>query len=280
MSQPLYFLPGIDRESLGTGGKLSRDVLQARGLATVFADVQAIGVDAGAGNITHGPDGRSGCILYYVTPDGKIPQNTSYVPQAQTWHAVNEGLYIGVANDAMPTEADLRRKKMSPWVAPIGVDMGGAEWTIPVIRRVDGMTSLPTQLLLTEAGELQKPVHPSYRDLWERFKDVADWALSESIQLPEALLLRRAIDAVSVNYRYGLHEQNVLRFIDSEAWSQILFLAVDKWGADALADAQKKTASTPQDGITTAGSVDSSAITLPALENATQPPLESEASQP
>lgn len=253
MSQPLYFLPGIDRESLGTGGKLSRDVLQSRGLATVFADVQAIGVDAGAGNITHGPDGRSGCILYYVTPDGKIPQNTSYVPQAQTWHKRSDGVYIGLANDSPVTAHDLARKRQFPgyWI-----DLHEQQWLIPVIRRVDDSTSLPRDCYF-ENGQLVEPIKDEYREYWNDVKEVSDWFFADRWQdftKPRALIL--SVRAMSINYRFGLEEQTHLRIVDSESLLSVLMAAVDVPSAKTLEDAQKKTPSPLDSENTTPGPQD------------------------
>ncbi len=273
MSQPLYFLPGVSRETLAGvdphAHKINRALLAERGLAGVFADVTDR--ECVAFELHETPGGKAGCFLYYKTVAGRDPLVTTYKQSSQDWHDVNKGLWIGVEKDSPPTEQDLRRRKISPWVAPIGAEMAGQEWTIPVIRRIDGATSLPTQLVLTESGELEKPVHPNYRDQWERFQDIADWAITSTIQLSEVALLRRAIEALSINYRYGLHEQNVLRYIDSEAFPQILFMAVDKWGAEQLAAAQKKTSSFPSDVNSTAGRADSCETTPQPMESCTLP---------
>lgn len=264
MAQPLYFLPGLDTSALVVNGKLSRDVLRERGIADVFADVITCPGDGGASNISKGPDNRSGCILYYGRgSDGNAPQLSGYHPHGQTWHRINDGLYIGLANDSPPTPEDMRRKKQIPGIA---WELNGADWLIPIIRRYDGSTELPRAMVWGADGAIQEPVRAEYMDRWEKASEIADWLFAGTWRDEyKGRALAYCVEmGLGINYRFGRNEQNLLRVIDVESFLVVLAALVDYHRSMRMVDAQKKRASSLNVASFTHGQQEDLTATSPA----------------
>lgn len=237
--QPLYFLPGLFRDQIITqDNRLCPDILRARGLAETFADVRA-----GEFIVTHveggGPNKQVGSVLAYHTTAGKLPELSGYNPHQQTWQMVSDYLWIGVANDHPPTPADLRRHRQYDGYA---IDINGEKWQVPIVRRVDDSTELPRDCYF-DHGKLVEPIKEAYRKYWEESKEVAHWFFAEGLEgsFTRARGLCLAVDALSLNYRFSMDEQNALHVIDVESLLAVLMASVDVPGARALEDAQKKT---------------------------------------
>jgi hypothetical protein len=258
VSQPLYFLPGVNAAQLAPDGKLSRSLLESRGIGDVFADVVAANKDCSICDMHGlGPGERSGSILCYQTPGGDLPKRLGYYPDEQTWHQISEGLWIGTMNDSPPTESDLRRKKQH---GGYSIELANGErFNIPVIRRPDGSTELPTDMYWDANGAIVEPIKAAYRKYWDETEVVAEWFFAkeqfggESFNKGKALLL--AVDAVGINYRFGKNEQNVLRFIDKENYLSVLMSTIDgplavELGEKKSADAEARDAMNTSPGST------------------------------
>lgn len=235
MSQPLYFLPGL-RASAAESIALRKGVLKERGLLDVFADVpqeqQPLQELPG-----RGPGGLAGCLLCYTTPKGDIPRRWGYYHKEQSWTPVGDGslLWIGVDTAEPPTpEGMARRKQYGGYL----VTIGDHEWQVPVIRRPDGTTELPCSMLWDATGKLIEPIKPAYEACWREFEEAAKWYY-EGVSLDLSRGLELAVKALSLNYRFGRNEQNVLQVIDREMMQTILALTVDA----PTFESQKKTVS-------------------------------------
>ena len=244
--QPLYFLPGVTRGTLLPGGELSRSLLESRGLANVFADVTT--ADAVVNELTGpGPGKQTGLVLTYRDADGQVDGRMGYYAAQQEWQSFLDGkLWIGIDTANPPTPEQLRRKRQHRGY-PIEL-ADGDQWQIPIIRRPDGSSLLPTDMYVDDAGELQQPLKRQYLTYWEESAEVADWFFSEngsgsfggeSFSAKKALSL--AVRALSLNYRFGDREQAVLRILDSETYIAVLGFSVDVVRFRAIAEAQKKT---------------------------------------
>jgi hypothetical protein len=241
VSQPLYFLPHVQWVR-GQNIAITRSIIREAGLTDIFSDVSEdhVGFNCLPGR---GPGELSGTIIFY-TDNREPPRRMGYYENEQTWHPVGDGskCWIGIDNDSPPKPDEMRRKRVHDGYTLELAD--GARWTIPVIRRPDGSTGLPTDMVFDAAGKYSEPIKPAYLSYWEASAKVCDWVFAESsndsIDNPEALKL--AIEALNLNYRYGMQEHNVLRFIDKTNCQVLLMLSVDLPRVRAEMEAlQKKT---------------------------------------
>ena len=240
MSQPLYFLPGVTW-TRGQSLAVTRSILREAGLAEIFSDVSEdhVGWAQIAGL---GPDNTSGTVVYYV--DGREPPNRcGYYPAQQNWTKAG-GIWIGTDKDCKPTPEGLRRRRVHPgWPVELG---DGQTYTVPVVRRPDESTNLPTDLIFDAARKLAQPIKPDYVSYWEAAAEVVRWLPAmvtgnglEAVDQVKAL--RLAIQALGLNYRYGLQEHNALRLIDGTNLWTVLAMSVDAPRVLAEQEAQKKT---------------------------------------
>lgn len=232
MCQPLYFLPDL-RAAAAEGIPLRKQVLKERGLLEVFADVPY--VEQPLNELKgRGPDGLAGCILYYQTPNGQIPRQSGYCPKEQQWTPVGDGslLWIGVDTAEPPKPEEMARKKQ---YGGYRITLGDGDWLVPTIRRPDGSTELPTDMVWDSTGRLIEPIKPLYQAYWEETKEVATWFF-DGVEPDRQRALELAIRALSINYRYGRNEHNVLRAIDSESLLIVLAATVDAPSAPKKTD--------------------------------------------
>lgn len=254
MAQPLYFLPHLREKQLESIPQ-TRAVLKERGLTDVFADVarDEMTVCELSGR---GPGDLSGVILAYKRPDEQIPRRLGFYPKEQAWTPVGDGsqVWLGIDTDEPPTEADLRRKRQ---YSGYRIELGdGGQWHIPIIRRPDGSTELPRQMKWDPTGRLIEPIKPAYESYWQETEQVVKWAQQRS-EVPTTDALELCVRALSINYRFGKAEQNLLGIVDSENWLTLLLCTVDWPKVRAIADAlddpeQKKTTAdlnTPSSGV-------------------------------
>lgn len=252
--QPLYFLPNLTKEQLAPGEVLDRSVLRARGIADVFADCEFKDCLFNEPSSV-GPGGKSGLYLAYQVPGtGELPRRTGFYPEEQDWHQVGDGerVWIGIDKASPPTAADMVRKRVFHGYYVTLAD--GQQWAVPVIRRPDGSTELPCDMVFDAAGNVIEPIKRAYIEYWNETADVAEWFFSErgfdseGFTKPRALKL--AVRALGLNYRYGVNEQNAVRAIDTMNWVSVLGCTVDlnktielaeKKSAAALAAEQSNT---------------------------------------
>lgn len=256
MAQPLYFLPGLSRSQLLPGGKLSRSLLAGRGLGEIFDDV-GVGRDdfATAELAGRGPGNKSGIFLCYHTPAGEVPRRVDYRPDEQAWHEAGDGLWIGLDTDDPPTPLDLSRRKQHAGYRLELAD--GQSWVVPVIRRPDGTTELPTDLYWDTAGKLVEPLKERYRAYWDQTAEVAEWFFGEkgfdAEGFEKGKALELAVRALGLNYRFGRAEQNVLRVVDRENFLTVLAYTVDVPKAVLLSESQKKSSDLTSVSTTSTG---------------------------
>lgn len=239
MSQPLYFLPHVNwtREQ---NISITRSIIREAGLADIFSDVRegSVGFNVLSGR---GPGDLSGTIVFY-TDDREPPHRMGYYPAEQVWTPAGDGgkLWIGLDTDRKPTPAEIRRRLLHPGYQLELAD--GQTYSIPVVRRPDGSTNLPTDFVFDAAGKLQEPIKDTYRAYWDASAEVCQWFYNEDApKFDKAKAISLAIDVLKLNYRYGVLEQNALRLIDATNWMSVLAFSVDLPRVQAERDAQKKT---------------------------------------
>lgn len=242
MSAPLYFLPGVYRQHLVQGSRLVAAVLEARGLQAIFGDVTDVLRELSLSEITaSGPGGQSGTMLVPLAPGREPPVRLGYKPDFQTWH--DEGdFWIGFDNESPPAPAELARKKQ---ITGYRMQLGdGQEWVIPILRRPDDSSELPSAFTLAAAGGVSQAVRPQYRALWEASAEICQWfvegTLIDAARLRLHELIEWCVRILSVNYRFDRVLQNHLGVIGNEEWASILCYAID-WPTVQAIDSQKKT---------------------------------------
>lgn len=259
MCQPLYFLPNIREEQTKSIAHV-RAILKERGLTDVFADVahDEMSINPLTGR---GPGDLSGVILTYQTPTDQIPRRSGYTPEEQKWTPVADGsqVWLGVDTAEPPTASDLRRKRQYTGY-PIELGDGG-RWLIPIIRRPDDSTELPTDMVWDATGMLREPIKPAYEAYWQEAGDILGWALNGWESVPRERALSLCVRALSLNYRFGREEQNILRLIDGTNLAAVLYCTIGGPDAEPLLQKKMSHATT----ATTPGSADSTQPTdLPA----------------
>ncbi|HEY4760948.1 MAG TPA: hypothetical protein VIH42_10250 [Thermoguttaceae bacterium] len=230
MAPPIYFFPKIQKHQLAGNGKLSQAILAMHGdLARTFADVIDLRRDASLSELTGaGPGGASGCLLTALPPIGEAPVRLHYAPEFQTWSKFGE-IWVGIDKEYPPTAADLIRKKTFEGYR---IEIAGQEWSVPVIRDPEGATGLPRAWSFDDGGQVTERIKDIYQDLWRKFER-ATWLFYDPAgPWPLCMELNEAVDlcleTLSINYRLGRIEQNLLGLVDSENWFVILAAAVDE----------------------------------------------------
>lgn len=237
MSQPLYFLPRVQWHR-GQSLSITRSLIREAGLADTFSDVSEdhVGYNQLPGR---GPGDLSGSIIFYC--DREPPRRLGYYPAEQQWTSIGDGsqLWVGVDSDESPTPENLQKRRIHPGYP---LELGdGKTYTIPVVRRPDGSTNLPTDMVFDAAGKLQEPIKPAYTRYWETSAEVCQWFFGgEAIAPDKARALQLAIEVLGLNYRYGMAEHSALRLIDATNFLAILALSVDLPRVQMEQEAQKK----------------------------------------
>jgi hypothetical protein len=239
MRQPLYFLPGV-RWTRGQNLSVTRSIIREAGLADIFSDVSEDHV-GWAQMDKQGPGGHSGTFVFYVD-NREPPRRAGFYPTEQKWTQVGDGskLWIGVDKEGLPKPDDIRRRRVhSGYVLELG---DGNRYEIPVVRRPDGSTGLPCDMVFDAAGKLQEPIKPAYERYWEESEKVLAMFVAENEpRLSKEEVLRHCITLLGINYRFGFAEQSAMRLIDGNNWSAILWASIDGPGITELQECQKKT---------------------------------------
>lgn len=253
MAPPLYFLPKLTLGQLVQADRFCRAIVDSRGLGPAVSDVRSVDRDTSCFELTAaGPGGSSGVLLCVLPVNQETPKRLQYAPQFQTWHQAGEGLWIGVDNEHPPAPEDLARREQFNGYR---LELHGATWQVPIVRDYRGHTQLPRDWIAEADGSIGVEISDAYRKLWEGFASVVDVYFDPDRRLAGAIVIdpaegmRRCIEVLGLNYRFGSAEQNHLRFagrrlIGSDTWSNILAAAIDLhtyWDVFDEINSQKKT---------------------------------------
>lgn len=237
-----------------------RAMLKERGLADTFSGLalEEMPLMELPGR---GPDNKAGCILGYQTPSGDVPRRLGFYPKEQSWTPVGDGslVYIGVDTAEPPKAFELARKEQYPgYVIPIGET---GEWIVPVIRRPDGTTELPRGFVRNVAGVQEQVIKAAYRRYWDDSAGAAEWFFGTNEQFRADKAVELAVQALSINYRFGWNEQNLLQPVDSETYLKIVAATVDMPAVQERLAAKKKGSGTSHPQSFTLGSTEESLAT-------------------
>lgn len=284
MAAPFYFFAGRSRNDLVDPGtrRFRPAPLASAGLDEVWRDVGDVDEQASIFDLTgKGPGGKSGLFVGVLPPTGEAPKRLGYHPEFQRWIEVDDALWIGCDREQSPKPDDLRRRGN----LHRGYDMtlaDGGVWTVPVVRRppiaVESgyrASDLPHDIGWDRARNFVETLKPDYQALWDDTAELCDRFYGDAegkvrrISVEEGL--RWAIRLLSLNYRYGRHEQALLHAIDAETVFPILGAAVDFLLVTNLLELQKKSGGleTSEESNTPPGSPASSPDIARAAGNCT-----------
>jgi hypothetical protein len=235
MAPPIYFFPAVRLSQILADGRLNRTFLETRGLERTFRDVADPRRDASLFELTAaGPGGASGTMLCALPVSGDAPPRLGYFPDQQQWTEFREfgqpehAYWVAIDKEHPPTPDDLRRRVT---FAGYDVELAGQQWHVPVIRNPNGGTGLPTTWKVAAGGVVQESIREEWRLLFESFGRAIflfnDPDGPYPLEIDRAEALELCLDALAVNYRVGLAEQNLLGLIGSETWAVVLAVSVD-----------------------------------------------------
>lgn len=258
MSAFFYFFPGRQKSALLDGHeRLRRDVLAEHKLDRVLADVTLAPAHAVLAEVGQdGPGGSPGVILY-AKPGGQrqakdLPR-VGYYAKQQRWFESPQGHWLGVETKQPPGPEDLSREKI---YYGYGVpDEQGNVWSIPIAYSPRGEATLPCDYRFTN-GHVESRLKPSFKQYWELACAVYDYfcadasgggtaAGQEATPGGPAWLAQQALAALSINYRLGPDEANVLLelgrpLISSETATQICYALIDQPTIEEFKEHQSK----------------------------------------
>ncbi len=254
-----YFLPDVPPDRVKQGDELSRDALQAAGLAEVLADVRRVPAHASVSGVHDGkgPGGHSGTVITPVSKHQGLPKLLGHHPARQTWLPIGDGsrAWVGALTKQPPMPQDLERWQTIGGIAV--TDPGHFEWTIPVGRAPDvPYGTLPQSYAFDASGEPVANLQPAWQWLWVLAGELRDWYASQ-IAPPEAAtpaeaaaherkplawLVKQAARILAVNYRVGPTELNLLHQLGRPVLTQQTVHAIcqSAFGWEVLAEAKKK----------------------------------------
>jgi len=250
MSAPLYYLPRVTIQNLAQNGRLSRSLLESRGLGEAWSDVERLDDVAYCQVHAKAPDAGAGLVVCALPISREMPPRVGCfcADPGQRWTRISDGLWLAIEAAAPPGPADLARptRHAGHWVR-LG---DGEEWEVPVIRDpLGGGTSLPRDMFWEE-GQFRLELRSQYQALWDATERVAELFFSPNsrgfgrIDLQDAL--RIAVAALGLNYRFGQPEQRALRLVTSANWEAVLGAMVDlprvQQALGELESAEKKSA--------------------------------------
>lgn len=288
MSGFLYFIPGP--KTFAQNGRLLHQALPAS-LAACLADVYDVPGQCVLVDVTSGPDGTPGTVLYAIPAHGELPASLGYFPDRQTWRAVrgNEPApyWLGWINESPPLAVDLeRRNQIAGYLV---MDGHGQRWAVPAIRSQDNPRgNLPFEVVFDEHDRPRCAVAGPQRPLWEDTAKLWDWALTrgqpdrEGMMIlgqgftddEDAFLLDCAFRGLGVNYRVDSHIIAALSAIRS-GWLTQVFLSliinslIDMQAKRVWDEAQKKTVTRSDPGgvNSSPGEPDAGQTSPPAAES-------------
>ena len=218
---------------------IAEDDLPGLGLAYAFERAANGHIPITSAQTANGPGGKPGVI--FGTETSAAAQG--HQPDSQTWHRHpgRDDLWLGWPTDAVPGPSDLRRPSL---VGGYRVRLAdGAEWIVPVARRVDGSTLLPQRMVWDGAAWGPGDVLDRYADLYAaacRMWDALKTSDGPTVTLSEESDL--AAMALAVNFRVGPAEISALGLFDTQTHKTFVLSLLD-W--PALEELQKKTGPEP-----------------------------------
>lgn len=228
MSGLAYFLPGVE--------SVTRERIERAGLGYLFDGSRGPGPDVR--ETQSGPDGGPGRFFTVAGCRGRgelarelLDEDLAReagAPSRLSWSPIPGGpAWLGLHLSAVPSPEDLARTKR---VDGYEVELGdGHLWTVPLVRKRGGETSLPRALRWDGRDWRRGDVRPLYRALyaaglriWEQVTAGAD---GEPVTLTEETTT--CVGALALNYRVGPAEVSALGLLDTDSAQRVVGALID-----------------------------------------------------
>lgn len=150
------------------------------------------------------------CTLIAPRPVHGQAGNAQATPD-HDWQTIDlaHGRHLGIGYVTIPTPQDLQRSRQLIGGVPI-VDDAGREWMVPIARSPRNRATLPTAILVSADGSIERIRKPSADWIWELSGEVWDAWNNGDDKIDDAWLVRTAIEILSANYRISWIEINAL----------------------------------------------------------------------
>jgi len=259
MAGILYYLPKATTAELHRGDLVSLPPALAGALADLVRTPDHVLLCA----VTAGPDGGPGVI---VQPQPADPSRTEdrppgYHADRQTWVCL-DGRHLGYWTEAPPEPADLERRELIPGYTI--QDAYDRPWSIPVARSPANVRGHLPWGVRFRNGRPVVEVAGKHSRFWTDSARVWD-LVARSIEMTsglatigagytaeeDAFLIDQALAALSINYRVGPEELELLDtirpgWLTGTTLSAIVNAIVDFHARAAWEAAKKKTPSAPE----------------------------------
>lgn len=197
-----------------------------------------------------GPGDQPG-LFVWVHPGKEL----RYLPGKQHWHEcqaappplLRDGttlartVWLGIDFDQSVKPGDLVREPTTAgWKLELYEELGPV--IVPVIRspRRDRI-NIPQRMHFDAAGNVVLTVREQWQWLWEGVGKAWDVLTGNGEAFGYSEGLQLALDVLGVNYRYSRYEQEVLGWLDTSNWLDVLYTATDvALVRELLADPQDK----------------------------------------
>lgn len=225
MGRFVYFVANI-------GGSPSREAVLHAAPVLAYAFPQG---EAFSSRGCVGPNGTCG-----VLAAGGDGQDLEYREHEQVWSRIDARAWVGFDKAGRPGPDYLQRARMTADAHAL-VLADGKSWLVPVVRFLNGNTSLPRVLVLSENGEAEFQVKAEYRQLFDAAQKIHVNVLAgRGAEYSPATLLWFASAVLAVNYRVSPVEVGMLGLVDSQNVLDIADLALDGPTLKLLLDELKK----------------------------------------
>lgn len=268
----LYFIPKTLRQ------EINRERIVAAGLGDVLRDRLSRDDLANKGrlaiaDVIHGPDATQGTIVYPLptTPQDDEANGIGYYPATQKWRHIpatgGAGYWVGWDPENLPTPEALERETLiSGYLEELG---DGGFWECPIIRLVHGGFNLPDTWGLQD-GKVVARVKKNWQWAWDLSGEIWDQLCSGSDPVREVAYSWCA-KLLSINYRVGLAEVEILDLLGTNEATTILRAAINGPFIEKLREEQKKRSTPETDNQSTSspGSADSIPDSAPVAQTST-----------
>jgi hypothetical protein len=289
MAPPLYFFARQQLSDVvdAQADRFRPSLLREAALDDTFSDVLSVANQTATNELVKaGPGGASGVLTTVLPASGECPKRTGFHPDFQDWRRTGPDLWIGTDREHPPAPEDLLRSNATRLAggemraAHAGYQYrlaDGRYWEVPVIRRPAvvarhgrSITGLPMDIDWDAEGRFVETIKPEYQALWDDTESICDLFFEPDgthrqgrFEISIETGLKWCLRILSLNYRYGRHEQRLLHAIDKTNVFTVLGLAVDAPLVNhLLAARQKKTdPSAPEAANTPPGSTADSETT-------------------
>jgi len=221
----LYYLPGKPM--------LTRRRVDDAGLGYLLDGRGGPGPTVAA--MSPGPDGLAGAVFTIASRRGHGAPETTLADKAKWSRIPGTEAWLGVVEDALPGPEDLQRSEI---VDGHDVVLGdGFSWRVPVVRLLDGGSSLPRALEWDGLAWRHGDVRPAYRCLWAaalRMWDALAGSNDDGAPVTLTEEATTAATAIALNYRVGPAEISALGLLDTHSEVEVLKALIDLPALEAL----------------------------------------------